>query len=394
MEQKYDIIILRFGEVFLKKSNRSSFLSALAGNIRRLLKDHKGCELKKWHSRMGILLEEPQSREELTPLLEDLRHAFGIVSMSPALRVEQDMEEMKAGALQVARRALADGAKTFAVRAKRSEKTFPLKSDGINQQVGGYIDDELPLKVNLTRPDVTVELLLFDGRAVVYCERVPGPGGLPAKVSGKAMMLLSGGIDSPVATYLMMKRGVAMEGIYFHSPPLVSEAAREKVMDLSSVLARYQGDFMLHVVPFTAIQKAIRKHCDHRQTVLLYRRFMMRISALVAKSRGVHVLSTGENLGQVASQTLKNLECIEESVNLPILRPLLTFDKVETIQIAKQIETFDISIRPADDCCSLFVPRHPETKGNINFLKSQEDKLDVDELIGEAISEVTRVRVI
>jgi len=391
MDDAPTLIVLRHGELFLKGRNRPRFERLLEDNVRRAL------------SRIDIRtgLERGQGRlfvgcpdADAERVVERLRRVFGVSSLSAAMEAPQEIEALGEIALALVERYLARCAarpESFRVTARRSDKRFPLTSQEIGRDVGAVIFERVGLPVNLTSPALVVGVEVGPRRSFVYVDRVPGAGGLPVGASGPVGLLLSGGIDSPVAGHLMQKRGCELHPIHFHSFPYTGERSRDKVLRLASALASAQARMELSVAPFTDVQLAIRDRCPPALAVVLYRRMMMRIACRLAAARGCMALSTGENLGQVASQTLENLACIEAAATLPVLRPLLCHDKAETVALARRIGTYEVSIEPYDDCCSLFVPRHPETRARTEQVERAEKALDVQRLVDEAVGKTERV---
>jgi len=353
--------VLRYGELFLKGANRGRFESVLLENLRHALRDLSEAKLIKGQGR--VFVDCPGEVEQATGRL---RRVFGLSSLSPAEEVPQDVEAMGRVAGEQVQRALKLGpVRSFRIKTKRSDKNFPLPSPEISRQVGQAVVDATGLAVDLGHAELTVGVEVGPLRSFVFTQRLPGAGGLPVGVSGKVALLLSGGIDSPVAGHLLQKRGCRLDAVYFHSFPYTGERTKAKVQQLAGVLAPAQQRLQLHVVPFTGIQKAIRDGAPPEMAVILYRRSMMRIASAIARQRGCPALATGENLGQVASQTLENLVCIQGEADRPVLRPLVAFDKAETIALARDIGSYEISIQPYEDCCSLFVPKHPVTRGKL-----------------------------
>jgi len=385
----HDAVLLRCGELFLKRGNRRRFERALLDSAREALQGLLG-EVRLLRNRVLVLLpaDDPEAAERV---MARLRLLPGYISLSPALRCDPTVEAMQAAALRMLR-ARHDG-RPFRVTGKRGDKTFALQSSELGKVIGLHLVEQTGFEVDLHDPALVIEVEVAERHAFVYCERRPGVAGLPVGSAGHGLLLLSGGIDSPVAGHLMINRGLALDALYFHSFPFISEQSKQKVFDLCERLACMQGPFNLLVVPFTEIQKAIKQHCAPKLTVVLYRRFMMRIASAIAARRGHGALVTGESLGQVASQTVENLTVIEDAASLPVLRPLIGTDKIDTVKLAQKIGSYDISVRPYDDCCSLFVPRHPETRARLSFTRAQESKLDVDALVEAAVeaTEVLRV---
>ena len=374
-----DVIVLRYGELFLKGGNRGFFERKLAENCTRALDGIPGAEVQRRHARIMVAVPA----EEQARALDRLGRVFGIQSISPARTVEKDLDAIAAQAIEVARLAVAHrGGRTptFKVETRRSDKRFPMSSPEISREVGGRVIDALGLPVHVHKPDLEIGLEIATQHAFVFAETLPGPGGLPVGVTGRVNLLLSGGIDSPVAGWLAMKRGCTLLATYFHSFPYTGDRTKEKVIDLLKHLAPWQGEIPLYVVGFTDVQKALREAGPGELAVVLYRRMMLRTAELIARHESAKALVTGDNLAQVASQTLENLATIESVATMPVLRPLLTNDKVETVALAQRIGTYQNSIQPYEDCCSLFVPDHPATKAKVEDVTGPESKLDIAEL--------------
>lgn len=376
------LLLVRYGEIGLKGGNRHLFENKLMDNMRRSLGRDIPSRVRREYGRLFVELEQGDQSEDA---LDRLRRVFGIVAINPALRVPLDMDAIEAAAVRLVRSS-AEGPRTFRVTSRRPNKQFPLTSQRVNEIIGGALLRSVPdLSVNLTEPDVTVFVELRDKAAYVYVDQVDGPGGLPVGASSKALLLLSGGIDSPVAGWMAQKRGIALEAIHFHSPPFTSERAKQKAVDLSEALARWGAPIPLHVVHFTDVQTALHTDVPDALGMTVMRRFMVRIAAEIARRRETPALVTGESVGQVASQTLESMAAINAVTTTPILRPLVGFDKHEIIERAEGIGTYDISIRPYDDCCTLFVPERPATKPGIAETEAAERRLDVEGLVQEAV---------
>jgi len=367
-----EMIVLRVAEIFLKGLNRKSFFSAFVRNARRLLSDLPGVEVEAMYLR-AMVHHPPELRDRCVTRLQRL---FGMSSMSVAHACEKSIEGISATAVEVARQLPATA--TFKIETKRSDKRFPMRSPEVSRQVGSAVVLATGLAVDVHHPDHLLRVEIGAERAFVYGEVIAGPGGLPVGTAGRVALLLSGGIDSPVAGWSAMRRGCVVEAVYFHSFPYTGDKTKEKVLDIARVLARWQGRLAVHVVHFTDVQKQLREAGRGDLAVVLYRRMMMRAAGLIAQRAHCTALVTGDNLGQVASQTLQNLAVIEDASALPILRPLITFDKIEIIELAKRIDTYETSILPYDDCCSLFVPKHPATRARLADLHSTERAIDVD----------------
>ncbi len=372
---KAGTIVLRVSEIFLKGQNRRIFVKQFTKNARRLL-DGTGAEFETLYMRFLVHYPAGQGQQ----VLDRLGRLFGLHSMSPAALVEQNIAHIAAEAM-VQAKALPPG--TFKVRTKRRDKRFPMPSMAVSMEVGGQIHTKLGLEVDVHKPDHTIHIEIGDERSFVYTQTIRGPGGLPVATAGRVGLLLSGGIDSPVAGHAALRRGCSLSAIYFHSFPYTGDKTKEKVLDLAKILAGYQRELRVHVVHFTDAQKKLREHGPGELAVLLYRRMMMRVACKIAEGNHLQALVTGENLGQVASQTLENLRVIEDASSLPILRPLITYDKSDIIDVARSIGSYETSVLPYDDCCTLFVPKHPATKARIRDLERAEKGLDLDAMATE-----------
>ncbi len=371
------LILLRIGEIFLKRGNRRYYMKAFTRRTRRVLADFEHVVITP--RRLSIELRVPRSF--VSAVRARLERLFGLQSFSVASICSRDIEAIQATALALANRAAAQT--RFKVEAKRRDKTYPLPSPKISELVGGFIDDHGHLIVDVRHPQLTIRVEIESDRAIVFGQVTQGPGGLPIGTSGRAGLLLSGGIDSPVAAWLAMRRGLGLVPIYFHSFPYTGNKSKEKVIDLTRILSRWHGQMRIHVVHFTDVQKTLRNHGWANLAVLLYRRMMMRTAARISESQGCKALITGECLGQVASQTLENLGVIAEASPLPVLRPLIAYDKSEIIAKAREIGTYETSILPYDDCCSLFVPNHPRTRARLAELTAAEAGLDIEAMAQE-----------
>jgi tRNA uracil 4-sulfurtransferase len=387
------VLLCRYGELFLKSGNRRRFERVLADNIRAAVSDLPKATVQTTHGRTLVRVR----RDDLDDAASRLERVFGLVSFSVARKVDAapDLEAIGAAAVDEARAAIArDRPASFKVESRRADKRFPITSLEISRQVGGRIHDATELKVDVHTPALTIGIEVAPvGGAFVYAGTRAAPGGLPVGASGRALLLLSGGIDSPVAGWLAAKRGLALDAVYFHSPPYVGEKSRDKVLSLARKLARWQAVRSVTVVPFTEVQKRLRAAGPGELAVILYRRMMMRIADAVADQVGADGLVTGENLGQVASQTIHNLTTIEDAARRVVLRPLLTYDKVETTALAQRIGTYDTSILPFDDCCSLFVPAHPATRSRVQDVAPAEAKLDLAAEVAAAVAASERVAI-
>ncbi|MES9685087.1 tRNA 4-thiouridine(8) synthase ThiI [Bacillus sp. AFS001701] len=376
-----EYILIRYGEMTTKGKNRGRFTSILRENVRNRLKAYEKIKITATRDRMYIKL----NGEDHEKVAANLKEVFGIHTFSYARKVDTELDAIKKGALEAINE-LGDSVKTFKVNVQRSYKQFPLNTPQLNRELGGYIlQNTEHLTVDVHQPDVAVRVEVRDDATYITCGEEYGAGGYPVGVGGKVMLLLSGGIDSPVAAYMLLKRGVSIEAIHFESPPFTSDRAKQKVIDLASKLTRYCRRVTLHVIPFTEIQKAIHKEMPASYTMTIMRRVMLRIAEQVSVDRKALALATGESLGQVASQTLESMHTINEVTNYPVLRPLLAMDKLEIMDIAKKIDTYDISIRPYEDCCTIFTPANPTTKPKRDKVARYESRFDFTELINEAV---------
>ncbi|WP_175990677.1 tRNA uracil 4-sulfurtransferase ThiI [Bacillus sp. Marseille-Q1617] len=386
---KYNRILVRYGEISTKGRNRKKFTSKLRENIVQALKDIPGISVSASRDRLHILLGE-ENGEEVIPRLQKI---FGIQSFSPVVKVERDIEEIcKAGAALV-QKSFEPG-KTFKVSARRADKHFPLETNEINYEVGSYIlRNTEGLTVDVKNPDIKLNVEVRKEGVYLSSEIYPGSTGMPVGASGKAMLMLSGGIDSPVAGYLTMKRGVEIEAVHFHSPPFTSERAKQKVIDLSRKLSAFSGSIKLHVVPFTKIQQTIHDQVPENYTMTSTRRMMLKIADKIRQQNEGLALITGESLGQVASQTLESMQAINDVTNTPVLRPLIAMDKLEIIDIAQKIDTHDISILPYEDCCTIFTPPAPKTRPKKEKIQYYESFVDFELLINEAVKETETITI-
>jgi tRNA uracil 4-sulfurtransferase len=387
-----DVVVLRFAEIFLKGGNRRFFEQRLADNARHKVLGLARARVERAHGRVFVTV----AAGDMARAVSALAQVFGVQSLSAARTVRPEVEAIAEAAVRVTREALArrGDAPTFKVEARRADKTFPLTSVDLARQVGGRIVAATGLKVDVHRPQLEIGVEIGAERSFVYADVLPGPGGLPVGSSGAVNLLLSGGIDSPVAGWLAMKRGCTLAATYFHSFPYTGDKTKEKVIDLVRLLVPWHGPpIALHVVGFTEAQKALRDAGPAELAVVLYRRMMMRAAGAIARREGQLALVTGENLAQVASQTLENLAVIEDAAPLPVLRPLVTNDKLETIALARRIGTYETSILPYDDCCSLFVPTHPATRARLADVAAAEARLPVDEIAEGLAAAAERITV-
>lgn len=385
---EYEHILIRYGEMALKGKNMRSFILTLQENLLAKLKEFPQVKIKRTQGRMFILL----NGHDPEPIMDICKKVFGIHSLSLAIKVDNDVEQIKEAALYALKKS--KDVKTFKVSVKRVNKQFPHGSSEMNQLLGTHLlvntDD---ITVDVHHPDVEVKVEIRAEATYITSENVPGAGGLPVGTSGKSLLLLSGGIDSPVAGYLAMKRGVQLEAIHFHSPPYTSERAKQKVLDLTKQLTKYGKSIRVHIVPFTKLQQEIFREMPENYGMTIMRRMMFRIAEAVCQQEGILSLTTGENLGQVASQTMESMHTINEVTNYPIIRPLVAMDKEEVIAISRKIGTYDISILPYEDCCTIFVPKSPKTKPRRDKVNAYEARHDFSESINEAIEGIETIKI-
>ena len=386
-----EIFLLKLGEVVLKGLNRRSFEDKLMSNVRRRLRHYGSFQV---YIRQSTIYVEPQGDTcDLEGAWGACKQVFGIAAVARAVPCEKTVEAIVETAKTYLRDAFAS-ARSFKVESRRADKTFRLNSIQISQAVGGDLAEAFPnVAVDVHNPDLTVFVEIREKAAYVHGASEPGAGGLPVGMGGHAVSLLSGGIDSPVSSWMMARRGVQLEMVHFVSPPYTSQQAQDKVLELARQLTAYCGRMLVHIVPFTEIQEEIRRSCPEEYFTLIMRRFMMRIAEAVAKKAGAKALVTGESLGQVASQTMMALGVTEDVTTMPVLRPLIGMDKVEIIRIARDIGTFDTSILPYEDCCTVFTPRHPATRPDLEAVRTAEAALDVEGLVAKALAGETWVRV-
>jgi thiamine biosynthesis protein ThiI len=384
------VLLCRYGEIFLKSGNRKRFERVLVGNVRAALEDRGDTRVEAPYGR--ILVHVPEgAAEEVAPRLE---RVFGLVSLSLAQTVAPEIEPIATASVEEARAAVArERPPSFRIDARRADKRFPVPSTELARRIGARVASATGLPVDLHRPGLRIGVEVGAGRAFVYAGTRAAPGGLPVGSSGRGLLLLSGGIDSPVAGWLAAKRGLALDAVYFHSPPYVGEKSKDKVVALARALARWQAVRSVTVVGFTETQKRLREAGPAELCVVLYRRMMMRIADALAEGLGADALVTGENLGQVASQTIQNMTAIGAAARRLVLRPLATYDKVETTALARRIGTYETSILPFDDCCSLFVPPHPVTRARAEDAERVEAKLDVTGEVARALAGAEHIQI-
>ena len=377
-----EVILCKYGEIILKGANKSQFESLLLREVRRRAA-HVG-KFDVSYAQSTVCITPLTDMEDMEEMFRQAKHVFGFVGITRAAVAEKTVEDICRVAAEYLPPYLA-GARKLRVEAKRSDKKFPLKSPELAGEVGGAILSVMPhLRVDLTHPDVTVRVEVRDQYAYIHAGQEKGAGGIPLGSGGRGLLLLSGGIDSPVAGYMMARRGLALDALYFESIPYTSELAREKVFTLAKLMTEYCGKIRMHVISLTKIQEAIRDNCDEDYFTLLLRRFMMRLSCRMAEQCGAPALITGESLGQVASQTMAAICVTENASDRPILRPCIGMDKEEIVRTAREIGTFETSILPYEDCCTVFTPRHPKTQPVLEKVLEQEAKLDYDALLEEA----------
>ena len=382
----YNILIVKYGEIGVKGKNRYIFENKLIKNVKNILKPIGKFNVYKEYGRIYVDLDGYDYEE----VVEEVKKVFGIVGVCPAVRAEKDYNLLKELALKMLEEKIEQGYKSFKVDSRRGDKDFKLTSQEMSLDIGGYLVSQVKDKiaVDVRNPEVKIHCELRQNHVMVYSDTIPGYGGLPLGTNGRAMSLLSGGIDSPVASWMVAKRGMELECIHFHSYPFTSEKSQEKVRDLAQILAKYCGRVRLHKVNMLEIQKSIGLNCKDEEMTIISRRFMIRIAERVAESRHCDALVTGESIGQVASQTIQGLTCTNASVKMPVFRPLIAMDKTEIIEVAQKIGTFETSILPEEDCCTVFSPKKPVTKPKLDRIEKSENKLDVEKLIQDAIDNI------
>lgn len=378
---KYTEIMVRYGELSTKGKNRKTFIMQLAQNVKRALADFPALKIHADRDRMHILLNGEDS-EEVIPKLSKV---FGIQNFSPSIRIEKEMPAIRAMVQEVVREVYTPG-KTFKITAKRSDHSFELDSNGLNQELGGAVIEAIPeIQVQMKKPDINLRIEIRKDAAYLSYETIRGAGGLPVGTSGRGMLMLSGGIDSPVAGYLAMKRGVEVEAVHFASPPYTSEQALQKAKDLAEKLVPYVGTIQFIEVPFTEIQEEIKRVVPQGYLMTITRRLMLRLTDAICEMRKGLVIINGESLGQVASQTLQSMVAINEVTSTPIIRPVVSMDKTEIIEIAEKIDTFELAIQPFEDCCTIFAPPQPKTRPRLDKAQDYEARLDLEGLMARAL---------
>ena len=385
----YNILIVKYGEIGVKGKNRYLFENKLIKNIKNMLKPLGEYNVYKEYGRIYVDVNDDNYEE----VMEEVRKVFGIVGVCPGIKAEKDYDVLKETALKLIEQKIEEGAKTFKVESRRGDKSLPLTSQEMSIDIGGYILSNVKdrIKVDVRNPEVKVRCEYRELNTMVYTDSVPGYGGLPMGTAGKAMSLLSGGIDSPVATWMVAKRGMDIECIHFHTYPFTSERSREKVLDLARTLSRYCGPIKVHCCNILEIEKEITEKLNREETTIHSRRFMMMITQRLAEQRNCQAIVTGESIGQVASQTIYGLTCTNAVCSLPVFRPLIAMDKSDIIDIAQEIGTYDISIVPEEDCCSVFAPKKPITKPKLERIEKSEEKLDIEALIEGAMATIETI---
>ena len=380
---QYDHILIRYGELGLKGKNMKHFIIQLQRNIQEALGDYTDIRVTRSQGRLFIEL----NGQDPDPIIQKCKNIFGIYSFSLAIKVPNDEREIKEGALAALQQN--NHAKTFKVAVRRANKAFPIRSQEMNQILGAHLlKNTSNFTVDVHQPDIEIKVEIRERATYITSTVIPGAGGLPVGTGGKVLLLLSGGIDSPVAGYLAMKRGVQLEMIHFHSPPFTSERAKQKVIDATKVLTEFGGNIKVHLVPFTKLQQEIFKTIPERYAMTVMRRVMLQISEKLCEKENILAIATGESLGQVASQTLASMNVINEVTNLPVIRPLVGLDKEEIISLSKKIGTYEISIRPHEDCCTIFVPKSPVTNPTRKKVNRLEQDVDFTKQMDEAIEQI------
>ena len=383
---KYDHIMVRFGELSTKGKNKNDFIKTLAKNIAGALSDFENLEIIRQFDHIYIKLNENDPYR----VIEVLQDVSGIQGLSLVLKTEKDIENLRKVCLDLAKQ---EEGKTFKVHSRRADKSYPLISDQINREIATVILKNTDLKVDVHNPDIMVSIEIRDEGAYVFTHTYKGAGGYPLGVGGKIMHMLSGGIDSPVAAYLLMKRGLKIECIHFASPPYTNAGVIEKLKDLLGKLNKYQPEIRLNIIPFTKLQEEIYAQSDESYAITIMRRMMFRLADRLAKRRRCLAISTGESVGQVASQTLDSMNVINDVTNMPVLRPVVCYDKTDIINLARKIDTYDISIRPFEDCCTIFAPKNPKTKPSMEKVLEYEAKWDYNKMIDEALNNVEVIHI-
>lgn len=390
----FKAFLIKYGEIGVKGKNRYLFEDALVNQIKFALKEVEGeFAVTKVDGRIYV---QAQSEFDYDETVDALKSVFGIIGICPMVQIEDNgFDDLAATVVEYFKQTYKDMNFTFKVNARRARKNYPLDSMQLNAELGHVLLEAFPeLKVDVHKPDVLLQVEIRQ-QINIYSIEIPGPGGMPVGTNGKAMLLLSGGIDSPVAGYMIAKRGVKIDATYFHAPPYTSERAKQKVVDLAKLVARYSGPITLNVVDFTEIQLYIYDQCPHDELTIIMRRYMMKIAEELANRSDCQGLITGESIGQVASQTIKSLYCTNEVCTMPVFRPVIGFDKQEIVDLSEKIGTYETSIQPFEDCCTIFVAKHPVTKPNLNVIRKSELKLaeKIDDMVRKAIDTVEKIEI-
>lgn len=383
---KYDTVLIRYGELTTKGKNRKDFITRLFKNVKYALRDYEDLVYTKTYDRIYVKLTD-QDPEEIS---QKLQRVFGISSFSFTERVSNDIEVLKERCLQIAQET---DKQTFKIMTKRHDKSYPMHSDDVNRAIAGEILHHTDLKVDVHQPQLLIRIEIHEQDAYITSDKIAGAGGYPAGINGKVLLMLSGGIDSPVAAYQLMKRGLKVEAVHFASPPYTSENAKKKVLDLARMVSEYQGHMKVHIINFTGMQLEIYKTAGDPYAVTLMRRMMFREAEQVALNNGCLALATGESVGQVASQTLESMNVINQVISIPVLRPLVCYDKVEIIDLARKIGTYETSILPFEDCCTIFDPKNPVTKPTLKKCEYYESRFNWQELMTKAVEQTESVLV-
>ena len=377
----YDHIMVRFGELSTKGKNKKDFIRILGKNIKSALSDYPNLGVEVRYDHIYVKL----NGEDYAPIIEILQDVSGIHSLSLVYKTSDDIENLKKVALELIKQ---EEGKTFKVKAKRANKAYPIISDQLNRLIAAEILKNTSLKVDVHNPDILLSLEVRQEGAYIFTKTFKGAGGYPLGAGGKVMHMLSGGIDSPVAAYLLMRRGLTIECIHFASPPYTNIGVIEKLKDLLKKLNKYQVNIRLNIIPFTKLQEEIYKQSDESYAITLMRRMMFRLASRLTKERNCMAISSGESVGQVASQTLESMNVINDVTNIPVLRPLITTDKEDIIKLSRKIDTYEISIRPYEDCCTIFAPKNPKTRPSLEKCLTFESKFDYESMIDEALKNV------
>lgn len=390
----FKTLLIKYGEIAIKGKNRHLFEDALVRQIVHALKNVEG-EFNVYKTQ-GRIYVDCLTAYDFEETVSALQCVFGIVGICPVMKTDdRGLEALGDDVIEFLQNVYDIGGQTFKVVTRRARKSYPVESMEVNCELGGRILEAFPeMRVDVHDPEITLHVEIRE-KIYIYSKIIPGPGGMPVGTNGRAMLLLSGGIDSPVAGYMICKRGVRLDATYFHAPPYTSERAKQKVIDLAKQVAKYAGPINLHIVNFTDIQLYIYDKCPHDELTIIMRRYMMKIAEHFAKEEGDHALITGESIGQVASQTMQSLAATNEVCTMPVFRPLIGFDKQEIVDVAEKIDTYETSILPYEDCCTIFVAKHPVTKPNLNAIKRSEQKLSekIDELVQTAIETTQRITI-